>query len=273
MKLLLTVPPKSIRPWLTSKGLMKPEPFSVPVALALVSVPPLMAPPAAILIVPLLAQAGITFNTPVPATLMPLPACVVGALAIVKVPPLAVTNPEFTTKFEIVPKPLILSPPLFVTVPPASTPPLICKEPPLSHAGLTVSVLAATFIVPLLTGATVSVALLFRLKLPALTNALLIAPWKNIALTFVTGPLKNVLAVTAIVAALLTPPLTVAPATALVSTPVPPSTIISPLESVCPFRLNVPPLINAVLVMVAVLFSVTVPLPALTSLLLVVPCE
>ncbi len=41
------------------------------------------------------------------------------------------------------------------------------------------------------------------------------APWKKNPPKFVTGPLKNVFAVTATMAELLTPPLTVAPATAV----------------------------------------------------------
>ena len=84
-------------------------------------------------------------------------------------------------------------------------------------------------IVPVLTGAIVNVALLLRSKLPLLTSALLMAPSKNIAPAFVTGPLKKVLAVTATIAALLTPPLNVAPATALVRIPVP-LTIMERLE-------------------------------------------
>src|SRR5580698_9383869 len=136
---------------------------------------------------------------------------------------------------------------------------------------MTVKVLELTLIVPLLTGAAVNVALLLRLKLPLLTRLLLMAPWKKNAPKFVTGPLKNVFAVTATVAELLTPPLTVAPATAFVRTPVPPSTIIRPFEMVWPLRLNVPPLIIVVLVMVAVLLSVTVPLPEFTKLLLMAP--
>jgi len=91
----------------------------------------------------------------------------------------------------------------------------------------------------------VIVASLLSLTVPELTKLLLMAPWKKNEPVLVIGPLKKVLAVTATMLALLSPPLNVAPATELVSTPEPLTTI-RPLEYVFPFKSNVPPLMLAV---------------------------
>src|ERR1041384_6664120 len=68
--------------------------------------------------------------------------------------------------------------------------------------------------------AVVIVASPFNFTVPELASVLLIAPARKSEPVLVTGPLKKVLAVTATVAALLRPPLKLAPATLLVKTPV-----------------------------------------------------
>src|SRR5205823_1593543 len=89
------------------------------------------------------------------------------------------------------------------------------------------------------------VALLLSVTLPEFARLLLMAPWNKNAPVLVTGPLKKVFAVMATTLSLLRPPLNVAPATPLVSTPEPLTTI-NPLVYVLPLRSNVPPLILAV---------------------------
>src|ERR1043166_4907534 len=115
----------------------------------------------------------------------------------------------------------------------------------------------------------VMVAALLRVTLPELTRLLLIAPWKKNAPVLVTGPLKNVLAVTATVAALLRLLLTLAPAMALVSTVPSVRVIVAPNKSI-PFRSNMPAVIFAV-VIVASPLSFTV--PELTKALLIAPAR
>ena len=100
------------------------------------------------------------------------------------------TIPALTTLLETIPEPTRFPPLLLVMLPPAKTPPLICSEPVLAQSAVTVSALVTTLIVPLLTGAAVSVVSSFRLKLPRLTKLLLTAPMKNIAPVFVTGPFR-----------------------------------------------------------------------------------
>src|SRR5437660_1136477 len=95
------------------------------------------------------------------------------------VPPLTVALPVIVG----------LPPALLVTVPPVSVPPPSATVPLFDHAGAIVNVLAAALIVPVLTGAAVSVALLLRLKLPVLASVLLIAPRKKNAPALVSGPL------------------------------------------------------------------------------------
>ena len=172
----------------------------------------------------------------------------------------------------MVPAPLTVAPLLLVRLPPATVPPTAIRiVPELAQAGLTVNVLAATLIVPLLAGATVSVALLFRLKLPLFAKLLLIAPWKNIAPVLVTGPLKYVVAVTLIVAALLMPPLTIPPATEFASDPVPAITQLAGRQLI-PRRSSAPPLIVAdPVIVLPPLRTVKLPAVCRKSLLIVPP--
>ena len=112
---------------------------------------------------------------------------------------------------------------------------------------MTVNVFALPFksIVPVFMGPTLRVALLLSVKLPALTSVLLIVPWNKIAPVLVITPLKNASAVIATVAALLRPPLKLAPAPLFVSTPVPLTTS-RVFVKVVPFRSNVPAVMNVV---------------------------
>src|SRR5208282_48722 len=141
------------------------------------------------LIEPPFTNVSVAAEVPATARYVPAP---VAAPTKLRLPLVAVTRPALTSWLETVPNPATFAPLLLVRLPPVSTPPPSWTVPALAQSGLTVNVLAATLIVPLLTGATVSVALLLRLKLPELTKALLIAPSKNIAPVLVTRPLKYV---------------------------------------------------------------------------------
>src|SRR6266478_4578470 len=176
----------------------------------------------------------------------------------------------------IPPKPLMNT--AFVIVALVRTPPRRVTVPLLTHAWAALSVAPlATVIEPFCVGATRSastplltltlpvlastpliVAPPLRMTSPELTNVLLTAPRNANVPVLVTGPLKKVLAVTPTVAALLNPPLKVAPATTLVSTPVP-LRIINPLEYAPPLRSNNPPLMLADCVTVALPLMVLVP--------------
>src|SRR5579859_5434072 len=127
----------------------------------------------------------------------------------VRVPFVANKDAALTSRLFTVPKPTTVL--LFVTFPPARTPPATITVPALAQAGLIVNVSPLALSVPVFTGAAVNVALLLRLKLPELTRLLLIAPWKKNAPLFVTTPLRNVSAVNATVALLVKPSKTDAP--------------------------------------------------------------
>ena len=162
-KLLLTVRPlMSSRFWLTRKLLMKPAPVMVPDALVLVRLPPVIAPPAVKLIVPLLTQSGTTLRTPVAAMLM-APLCV-GAANNVSVPLLAASVPELISAALSVP-----------TVPAAFS---IWKPEVLVTAALLWYVPPASVRVPRLTKLEVLVRLLFstRIVVPVFKSVLIEPP-------------------------------------------------------------------------------------------------
>ena len=222
---LLTKPPKTTRPWLTNSVLIAPKFVMVPLV-ALVRLPPVTVAPDAMLTVPLLVHARVTLRVPGPApsATTTVPFCC-GATLSVSVPLVATRRPLLTSNGAMVPAPLKVAPLALVKLPPATVPPAISTVPELDHAGVTVKVLEATLSVPLLTGAVANVAPPLRAKLPLLTRALLMVPWKTNVPVLVTGPLKVVVCDTNTVAAFVSPPLKIAPATPLLSIPEPLTTI------------------------------------------------
>ncbi len=166
------------------------------------------------------------------------------------------------------PKPVIV--PALVTVEPVIFPPSIVIVPLFTQARAALSVAPLlTAIKPVCVGATTSdrvplltltlpllastpliVPLPLRMTSPELTSVLPTAPMNANVPVLVTVPLKKVFCDTNTVAALLSPLLKVAPATPLVSTPVPLTIMREPLY-VLPARLKLPPVTVAVPLIVA----------------------
>src|ERR1043166_5718435 len=170
-RLLLTVPPKLMRPWFTTDGLIKPLPLIVPV-LALVIVPPLTVPVGALVSVPALVQSVAMFKTPLLAALA-VPFCT-GKPVTVNVPLLAINAPPLEAIVEMEPKPMRVPAAAFVRLPPVRLPPWRLTVLVLLHAGTTLSVASdSRLTIPFCTGAVVTLRVpLVTMMVPEFTTRL-----------------------------------------------------------------------------------------------------